>query len=172
MAPQGHLAPASKNDSRSVAVGSRVASGNSPLQQQASPSTNGDRFVGVGNEAASGNSPQHVHLVRRQSHETGRRFDGLSNQWSQNGDESIVIPLYPAETFRFSCDLMQLRAIILRTAAAREPMEESHLYHAAGFGSILTLLECAIFLEAVLKEVGTVLMKHAHVLNRFNTCFD
>ena len=172
MAPQGHLAPASKNDSRSVAVGSRVASGNSPLQQQASPSTNGDRFVGVGNEAASGNSPQHVHLVRRQSHETGRRFDGLSNQWSQNGDESIVIPLYPAETFRFSCDLMQLRAIILRTAAARAPMEESHLYHAAGFGSILTLLECAIFLEAVLKEVGTVLMKHAHVLNRFNTCFD
>ena len=148
-ASQRHVAPDSTNGRISVGDDSRVPSGKSPHGHQAPASTHGDRFVGVGREVARGSSLKHVLHERRESHEAGRH----------NIDGPSLVPLYPVEKFRFSCDIMQLRNLVIRTAATRALMTESHLYHAAGFGTILTLFECAIFLEAVLKEVGKLPMK-------------
>ena len=156
---QRHVAQDSTNGRISVGDDSRVPSGKSPHGHQAPASTHGDRFVGVGSEVARGSSLENVLHERRESHEAGRQFDGRSNSWQQNIDVPSLVPLYPVEKFRFSCDIMQLRNLVLRTAATRALMTESHLYHAAGFGTILTLFECAIFLEAVLNEVGKLPMK-------------
>jgi hypothetical protein len=95
---------------------------------------------------------------RRQQRDAvaARQFDGLFSQGNQMHDQSrtILRRTHSREQFRFSSDLSQLRVLVLRTAQVRLPVVLTHLYRAAGFGSILTILECAVFLEALLREVG------------------
>lgn len=68
--------------------------------------------------------------------------------------QASVVPTYPSTyVFGFSSNLANLWKLVNHTFATRAPVESSHLYRAAGAGTILTLLECATFLEALAKEV-------------------
>jgi len=86
-----------------------------------------------------------------------RQIDGRMYQAVPNVENLTLVPMYPVvEQFMFSSDLRLLRELVGQTTESRAPASIRHLYRAAGFESILTLLECAVFLEALLNEVGSV----------------